>query len=519
MKITLYRNESEDKKVNKDLNYLTTLDGYLRSSCSLNEPIFEIESDGNIENVEEVETTEGYEVDTYENYEIEFSNTESIFKCNYIYVLEFNRYYYVTDIIIYNNKLYGFVCVEDYLMSLKDKFLSLLALVDRNEFIHNIAIEDKLQPFRYELYVRENDIDTSDADITFNPKLPETAINFAVVWMNNDAHTELHTIPSPENNLPEINQKSDGTSAFSHVGYTNRNGVDILSSEIITDENLGSFVISLVGYPINFNVYPIQADTIKLGSTDTNAPYYLFSGSLNSGMSYYKVGSFKIDYSSYLDIEPYTKYELYLPYYDYVELKSSDILDCVVNIYYCLDVRNATAKIIIYNHTKDYVIKSLDANLGVKIAINRANNQQLSDEKTTLAVKSAISGISSAAALVGGIMTENPFLVASGFTGLTNTAVEIGTKLETMHEKGSVANNSGFSGIYGIQKPRMKVTKYVKHNITDYSHYFGLPLNQTYRLNQLSGFTSIKDIHLDGLDATKTEIDNLYALLTAGVIL
>ena len=520
MKITLYRNESEDKKVNKDLNYLTTLDGYLRSSCSLNDPIFEIESDGDIENVEEIETTEGYEVDTYEGYEIDFSNTESIFKCNYIYVLEFNRYYYVTDIIIYNNKLYGFVCVEDYLMSLKDKFLPLLALVDRNEFIHNIAIEDKIQPFRYELSVEENDIDTSDADLTFNPSINDdydTKHTYVISYMATGGLTyNDRVIDSPNNILPDVSDTVAGINNCTRVEAMSLAYVKLLASYIIDHDSESSFIMSIMSYPFEVESSG-SISQLYLGKT---AATNVFTYKMNSAISkYFKIGEFKVSSNSYMDIEPYTKYELYLPYYGYLELASSDIMDSYVDIYYSFEYATGKCKINIVNRTKGYIITSVNGVIGINIPLSRTNYQQLNDEKTQTAIKTTIGIIGSMISMAGGVASGNPFMTASAVTGLTSTIADSLVKMNQQHLRGNVANATGYDGLYGCQKPRLKKTKYIKHNITDYAHYFGLPLNQTYRLNQLSGFTSIKDIHLDGLDATKTEIDNLYALLTAGVIL
>lgn len=523
MKITLYRNESEDKKVNKDLNYLTTLDGYLRSSCSLNEPIFEIESDGDIENVEEIETTEGYEVDTFEGYEIEFSNTESIFKCNYIYVLEFNRYYYVTDIIIYNNKLYGFLCVEDYLMSLKDKFLSLKALVSRNEYVYDEYIEDEKQLFDYKLRMNEYDVTYTD-ELNFNPSLDdENKFNYIINVLTDVGGVIKPNVESPNSSLPDVSDITSGKTLFSTPFAMKLTDVDYMTLYVLDHESDASYIISLICYPFEItDVDYLHTQHVVLGKHIINTASY---NQLNHNTSkYYKVARFYINtYAGfgrgYLEHEPYSTYELYLPYYGWVTLKSTDTIDKLIEVYYSFDWINGTAKINIINATDNIVIKSVSANVGIKISVNRTNQQQLNDEKTQLAITSAIKGVSSIASIVGGAYTGNPYLLSGGVTGLASTVANIGASLSKMHERAETSNNSGKDGLYGSQKVKLKVTKMIKLTPTDYNKFYGKPLNQTKLLSTLKGYTEIKDIHLDGLDATKTEIDNLYALLTSGVIL
>lgn len=62
---------------------------------------------------------------------------------NYVYIPNFNRYYFVTDIKIINNKLYELDLTVDVLMSYKYGISWTYAFIDRNEYIYNPMIEDK----------------------------------------------------------------------------------------------------------------------------------------------------------------------------------------------------------------------------------------------------------------------------------------------------------------------------------------------------------------------------------------
>ena len=62
---------------------------------------------------------------------------------NYIYIPTLNRYYFVTEVKIINNKLYEIDLTVDVLMSYKDAIKSTQAFIDRNEHTYNELLEDK----------------------------------------------------------------------------------------------------------------------------------------------------------------------------------------------------------------------------------------------------------------------------------------------------------------------------------------------------------------------------------------
>ena len=88
MNITLYKNSSDKRCMNKKITAVSTLIGNLKDACSIINPSIIIETD-----------------------DIDF---------NYMYIKEFNRYYFVNDITIIRNKLIQVDGTVDVLMSNKD---------------------------------------------------------------------------------------------------------------------------------------------------------------------------------------------------------------------------------------------------------------------------------------------------------------------------------------------------------------------------------------------------------------
>lgn len=93
--------------------------------------------------------------DTETNININFKNIEdidnpiitltidnNINSYNYFYLPTLKRYYFITKIEIINNNIYKITGHIDVLMSFKDKFLPLKAIIKRNENLYNSYLDD-----------------------------------------------------------------------------------------------------------------------------------------------------------------------------------------------------------------------------------------------------------------------------------------------------------------------------------------------------------------------------------------
>lgn len=111
MTISFYNCTDDSVVVNKTLVSPLTLTGYLREATSIMEPVISIEA-------------------------------ETLVGKNYAYISEFGRYYFITDIVSEVNGLWRVSMKVDVLMSFKDQFLLLQAIVGRNEERFNHYITD-----------------------------------------------------------------------------------------------------------------------------------------------------------------------------------------------------------------------------------------------------------------------------------------------------------------------------------------------------------------------------------------
>lgn len=117
--ITFYTNNSENNKLDKDLTELVTLTGDIKENSSFENPTIFIY---------------GVEQQTH------------ISQANYMYISQarFNRYYYITDIIVGKTRLYEVHGRVDVLMSFKSQIRANTGIVRRAESNtnYNLYIND-----------------------------------------------------------------------------------------------------------------------------------------------------------------------------------------------------------------------------------------------------------------------------------------------------------------------------------------------------------------------------------------
>lgn len=125
MTVTLYQNFSDSNVVNKNLTEILTGTGTLREESSVITPsiVFETTSSG-------------------------------IVNVNYIYIQDWNKYYYVDNIVSIRNGLWGFTLKIDVLMTYKEWFLPLSGIIARQENLYNLYLDDdKFQTQSQRMYV------------------------------------------------------------------------------------------------------------------------------------------------------------------------------------------------------------------------------------------------------------------------------------------------------------------------------------------------------------------------------
>ena len=195
------------------------------------------------------------------------------------------------------------------------------------------------------------------------------------------------------------------------------------------------------------------------------------------------------------DYPPFTRTSLYLPFIGIVELNGYDIIGSSVNIEYKIDVLTGCclANVSVNKNSSNAILYTYNGNCAVQLPLTGGN------------YASMISG------LIGvglGAMTGGVGMVVAGVMGAV-------TQGATVQHSGCLGSNSG---AMGIKKPYLIVTRFVPYDAVNYNNYYGYPSNNTYKISELTGYTKVKEIRLNGINATNKEKMELETILKNGVI-
>ena len=117
MEIIFYNNRSSKETLNKTITETFRISGTLREASSVIDPVIEIAADGSI--------------------------TKS---CNYAYIPQFGRYYFINDIVSVKNNLWRISMHVDVLMSFNGDIKNTSGIVARQEFLYNPMLVDNKYP-------------------------------------------------------------------------------------------------------------------------------------------------------------------------------------------------------------------------------------------------------------------------------------------------------------------------------------------------------------------------------------
>lgn len=113
MTLTLYINNSDDRVVSKNLTQIVSYDGTLRVESSIHDPVINIQA-----------------------------NVSDLATCNYFYISEFGRYYYITDIRSIRSNICEISGRCDVLMTYATQIKACSGIYNRNENSWNLYLDD-----------------------------------------------------------------------------------------------------------------------------------------------------------------------------------------------------------------------------------------------------------------------------------------------------------------------------------------------------------------------------------------
>lgn len=262
---------------------------------------------------------------------------------------------------------------------------------------------------------------------------------------------------------------------------------------------------------IGLSIVPIQPSVagsipVMIGNATTPVSMQMISTQFVSK----DFGSVKIEpyVKSFLDYDPYTKIQIYLPYVGLHDLSADDVMGETINVKYHIDVVTGGIAAMIKVGSKG-VLYQYNGNCATNVPIT-ANN-------FSSAIQNAISTVISAGSMAAGMATGAAPLSAMGAMGLINSAANTAVNSKAHIQRSG--NMGGSAGLMSIQKPYIIIQRPHLSVPSQINTFVGNTSNITASLSNCNGFTMVEYIHLHGISATDNELKEIETLLKGGVIL
>lgn len=205
---------------------------------------------------------------------------------------------------------------------------------------------------------------------------------------------------------------------------------------------------------------------------------------------------------SYLDYDPYTSVEIYLPFIGTRTLKADEVMGRTISVGYAVDILSGACVAWI----------DVDGSLMYTYMGQCATSIPVVSGDWTNVINGILSVVGSAAggAIKGGVGGA----IAGGVAAASSVAVN-DSKISVERS----GNISGAAGLLAYKRPFIiinapRICKPANQNI-----YTGYPSYITQRIGDISGYTEIEVLRLYNIPATDPEIDEIRSLLMGGVIL
>lgn len=520
--INLYKNTAENDRVDKT-NYLTqvgTLIGVFKEETSVMNPQIIIE----------------YGV-------IDF---------NYIYIPLLNRYYYINEIISVRNNLWRIRLNCDVLMSFKTEILNLECYISRNEYKNNPYIEDTFLPLLFNRDIVEVESPVYEGlenyQFTNGFTIFVNTIYQNVAVENMIGNRVINVLPFNTSGdiLGNSYSYQEGETAFNIVSYikTDENLEHNIGRLVnflhINSDTIGSYVLSVVCLPIKnptntfLWVNGVQENnSIPVGDGNPNVDIPCVTGKPTGSLPPFELNiiTFTPKFNNFLDYEPYSKYEIYLPYYGWLTLKSTDILNKQVHVIYKLQTDGSSGMVFVTTDTK--LLFSSEISIAVVFPISTTNKEIIDRQATSQLLNMIMSGVMGTASIgVGGGMALSGGklglqlmglgIMAGGMQQAVKGMTSGFSNLNELIETGSGSVGSNKSSAWNPKKVRTRITspQIAVDDLEKYSKYIGRPLQENYTLNELNGYTIVGGVHVENIGlATEEEKTEIEKTLRSGFVL
>ena len=278
--------------------------------------------------------------------------------------------------------------------------------------------------------------------------------------------------------------------------------------------NPAEYVISLVCYPFDVDSTGLTTTNgvVSVGGVSSDIAAAALT---DRGVPYFYGGSVMVDnyYNSYLDYEPYTSIDIYIPYIGVRPLNVSQVVGHTICIGYYIDLntQQITALIGLDGHGGNLgqVVTQFVGSIGIQTPLSGTSAQDMI--RNIVAQTSGL--ITGVGAIAGGIMGANPALLASGVASTSNALLGGGHTAPSYY--GSL---SPVSGLYTPQVAYLIINRPRQAMPAAYLTQQGFSSNYSGKVSQFSGYLECASVNIASTTTmTAQEQQEIINLLTGGI--
>lgn len=208
-------------------------------------------------------------------------------------------------------------------------------------------------------------------------------------------------------------------------------------------------------------------------------------------------------WGGYLDYDPYTKAELYLPYIGARPIAVDDIMGKSVHVVYHVDILSGAC--VAYVEVDGTVLYNFIGQCSCSIPISGGDWTNV------------LNGVLQIASAVGMMVATEGASIPATIGAAGSAASGMVNAMRPNIEKSGAM--SGMGGMMGVQTPYLILTRPRQCLPANQNRIEGYPSFITAQLGELTGFTMVHKIELFDIGATREEYAEIEQLLMEGVIL
>lgn len=309
--------------------------------------------------------------------------------------------------------------------------------------------------------------------------------------------------------IPDLPTESVTSAGFVTLYCPTATQLKSLGNVLWTSDIFDNFKRDIFGNPFDCIVgltkipcptYIGATQNLKLGNTDTGVSMALLRNpyiDVNCGTV-----NIRERWGAYMDYNPYTKIEIYLPYIGVRTLDTDLVMNKSISVKYRVECSSGACCCMI--GVNGSVLYQYNGSVGAQIPINSSDWSNV--------ISSILGGI----ATVGGaaiMHASAPVMVGAALGSVSNVAQ---SKMTVSHGSENMSGNNGW---LGIQYPYIIISRPNQCVPANQNEMIGYPNYMGVKLSSLSGYTEIESLRCNNFRGTETEYNELVGMLKGGVII